>query len=140
MEFERVRTDELDLLGRAGGGIRRVALVACACGSPRTAGTGRVVELQLPGARSGISRKGFVYLPPQYFEPVYAHTLFPVVELLHGDPGDPTAWIYALHVPDIMDQEINSGAVGPMIVVMPATFSGAHGQDWPFGKQKAPVV
>lgn len=94
-----------------------------------TRGSGRVVRLQLPGARSGITRKGFVYLPPQYFEPAFAHTSFPVVELLHGDPGDPSGWVYALQVPDVLDRAIDSGAIGPMIVVMPATFDGKHGQD-----------
>jgi S-formylglutathione hydrolase FrmB len=106
-----------------------VTIPRLALSPTRTTGTGRVVELELPGAQSGISRKGFVYLPPQYFDPTYAHTAFPVVELLHGDPGDPSGWVYALQLPEIMDQEIGSGAVGPMIVVMPATFSGKHGQD-----------
>ena len=94
-----------------------------------TKGGGRVVELALTGAQSGISRKGFVYLPPQYFEPAYAQTRFPVLELLHGDPGAATGWVYALNVPGLMDHEINAGRLGPMIIVMPATFSGAHGQD-----------
>ena len=93
-----------------------------------TAGHGRVVQLQLPGARSGILRKGFVYLPPQYFDPRYARTLFPVVELLHGDPGAANGWIYALNIPGVMDHEINAGRIGPMVVVMPATFQGKHGQ------------
>src|SRR5579884_1867617 len=34
-----------------------------------SAGAGRLVTLNLPGRRSGISRKGLVYLPPQYFQP-----------------------------------------------------------------------
>jgi enterochelin esterase-like enzyme len=104
--------------------IPRLALQA----TPTT-GTGRVVELDLPGTSSGIDRKGFVYLPPQYFEPAYATTSFPVVELLHGDPGDPEGWVYALGLPEAMDHAINSGDIGPMIVVMPATFTGKHGQD-----------
>lgn len=95
----------------------------------RTAGTGRVVRMDLVGARSGITRKGYVYLPPQYFMPAYANTQFPVVELLHGDPGDPSGWIYALHIPTLMDHAINAGRIGPMLIVMPATFRGAHGQD-----------
>ncbi len=37
--------------------------------------------------------------------------------------------MYALNVPGLMDHEINAGRLGPMIIVMPATFSGAHGQD-----------
>ena len=94
-----------------------------------TTGSGRVVQLDLPGARSAIMRKGFVYLPPQYFQPAYAHTSFPVLELLHGDPGDPSGWVYALQVPGLMDHAIDNGTIGPMIVVMPATFDGKHGQD-----------
>jgi S-formylglutathione hydrolase FrmB len=95
----------------------------------RTVGSGRVVGLALAGARSGITRHGFVYLPPQYFQAAYASTAFPVVELLHGDPGDPTNWIYGLRLPDLLDHEINSGRIGPMVVVMPSTFDGKHGQD-----------
>ncbi len=90
---------------------------------------GRLVQLQLPGAASGLNRSGFVYLPPQYFEPAYANARFPVLELLHGQPGDPGNWIYALRLPTVMHDEINAGRVGPMVVVMPATYSGAHGTD-----------
>jgi S-formylglutathione hydrolase FrmB len=92
-------------------------------------GTGRVVELKLPGAVSGISRSAYVYLPAQYFEPAYAHVRFPVLELLHGDPGAPSNWIYGLNLRDVMDAAIQTGRVGPMVVVMPATFSGVHGND-----------
>lgn len=95
----------------------------------RTAGSGRVVRLDLAGAQSGIARKGYVYLPPQYFESAYATVSFPVIELLHGDPGDPTNWIYGLNLPDLLDHEIDSGTIGPMVVVMPGTFDGKHGQD-----------
>jgi S-formylglutathione hydrolase FrmB len=92
-------------------------------------GTGRVVQLKLPGASSGITRSAYVYLPPQYFEPAYANTAFPVLELLHGDPGTPNNWIYALGLPAVMDTAIQTGQIGPLIVVMPATFTGPHGND-----------
>jgi enterochelin esterase-like enzyme len=104
--------------------IPRLALAAHV-----TSGSGRVVRLALAGAKSGITRNGFVYLPPQYFQPAYASTSFPVVELLHGDPGDPSGWLYGLHVPALMDHLIDTGVIGPMVVVMPATFQGKHGQD-----------
>ena len=87
--------------------IPRLPLVATV-----TKGSGRVVELALAGAQSGISRKGFVYLPPQYFQPAYAHARFPVLELLHGDPGAATGWVYALNVPALMDHEIGAGRIG----------------------------
>ena len=94
-----------------------------------TTGAGRVVRLDLPGKRSGIDRGAFVYLPPQYFQPTYATTRFPVLELLHGDPGEASGWIYGLGLAQTLDREIDTGRVGPMVVVMPTTFSGAHGQD-----------
>jgi S-formylglutathione hydrolase FrmB len=94
-----------------------------------TTGKGSVLQLALPGGLSGITRKGYVYLPPQYAEPAYKNASFPVVELLHGDPGNSAGWIYGLHVPQLMDAAIDAGQIGPMIVVMPSTFDGAHGQD-----------
>jgi enterochelin esterase-like enzyme len=94
-----------------------------------TTGSGRVVWMALPGARSGISRRGYVYLPPQYFQPGFAAIRFPVLELLHGDPGDPSGWVYGLSLAKVMDAEIDAGRVGPMVVVMPSTFNGSHGQD-----------
>jgi S-formylglutathione hydrolase FrmB len=106
-----------------------IAISPIALTAGPTTGTGRVVQLALPGARSGITRKGFVYLPPQYFEPRYKNAAFPVLELLHGDPGNPTGWIYALNVPELMDSAIDTGEIGPMVIVMPATFDGSHGQD-----------
>jgi enterochelin esterase-like enzyme len=94
-----------------------------------TSGAGRVVRLDLPGAKSDITRRGYVYLPPQYFQPAYATTRFPVLELLHGDPGEANGWIYGLGLADILDREIDAGRVGPMVVVLPSTYSGKHGQD-----------
>lgn len=94
-----------------------------------TTGTGRVVRLDLPGKRSGLDRRAYVYLPPQYFQPAYANTRFPVLELLHGDPGEAGGWVYGLGLAQILDHQIATGQVGPMVVVMPTTFSGAHGQD-----------
>jgi S-formylglutathione hydrolase FrmB len=106
-----------------------IAIAPIALAAHATVGKGRVVQLALPGAHSGITREGYVYLPPQYFEPAYKNASFPVVELLHGDPGNPSGWVYALHVPHIMDSAVDDGQIGPMVVVMPATFDGPHGQD-----------
>jgi len=60
-------------------------------------GTGRLESMQMPGKLSGINRGGLVYLPPQYFQPRYAHTSFPVLELMHGSPGSPSTWIVHLN-------------------------------------------
>lgn len=85
-----------------------------------SAGHGEIRQVTLPGKRSGITRSGYIYLPPQYFERAYAHTRFPVVELLHGSPGNPVNWVLQINIQSIMDQLIDKNLAGPMIVVMPS--------------------
>ena len=87
-------------------------------------GHGQIQQLTLNGSRSGISRAGYVYLPPQYFQRKYAHTRFPVVELLHGSPGTPVNWVLQINIASIMDQLIAKNFVGPLIIVMPSIDSG----------------
>src|SRR5690348_4934569 len=99
---------------------------------------GRVLTVTLPGAQSGITRQGYVYLPPQYFQRAYAHTRFPVVELLHGTPSLASSWLVHMHVDALANQLISHRLMGPMVLVMPQTYSGStyqeclnssHGQD-----------
>ncbi len=86
---------------------------------------GKVLTVSLPGPRSGIKRTGYVYLPPQYFQPVYAHTRFPVVELLHGTPSLASSWLVHMHVDALANQLISHRLMGPMVLVMPQTYSGS---------------
>jgi enterochelin esterase-like enzyme len=92
-------------------------------------GAGRLESVQLPGKLSGINRGGLVYLPPQYFDPKYAHTDFPVVELIHGTPGSPSAWIVHLRVAAIASQLIDQRLTGPMILVIPTMSVGTDFQE-----------
>lgn len=85
-----------------------------------SAGHGAIQQFMLAGKHSGISREAYVYLPPQYFDRTYAHTRFPVVELLHGSPGSPVNWVLQINIQSIMDQLIDKNLIGPMIVVMPS--------------------
>ena len=89
-------------------------------------GHGRVEVVTLAGARSGISRRGLVYLPPQYFQPAYAHTVFPVVELLRGTPGTPRNWVEQLHVAHVLDHLVATHRMGPVVAVMPTMSVGSH--------------
>ena len=53
-------------------------------------GRGRLLSLSMPGTVSGVyGRDALVWLPPQYDDPRYRTKRFPVLELLHGDPGGP---------------------------------------------------
>jgi enterochelin esterase-like enzyme len=90
---------------------------------------GRIESVQLPGKTSGINRGGLIYLPPQYFEPRYAHTDFPVLELMHGSPGSPSTWIVHLNLAATATRLIDSRLTGPMIIVMPTMNIGRDFQD-----------
>jgi len=82
--------------------------------------TGSLLTVPLFGRRSHINRQGLVWLPPQYNDPAYAHTRFPVVELIPGTPGQPADWISSLHVTTLLAQLTASRHIGPMVVVMAA--------------------
>lgn len=86
---------------------------------PARAGHGQLLHVVLPGPASGISRSGYVYLPPAYFDPLDAHRRFPVLELIHGSPGRPSDWLNTLRVTQVMDSEVNRGRMQPLVLVMP---------------------
>ncbi|MGH3282382.1 MAG: alpha/beta hydrolase, partial [Trebonia sp.] len=88
--------------------------------------SGRIGWVNLGGKVSGYSRRGLVYLPPQYYEAGYAHVQFPVVELFHGTPGTPLTWETVLKVGQVMDLLIAKHLAGPMVLVMPAINGGHH--------------
>ena len=59
---------------------------------------GYLFQTSVAGVRSHLTRDVYVYLPPQYFQKRYAHYKFPVIELLHGSPGNPQAWVDVMGV------------------------------------------
>jgi Putative esterase len=70
---------------------------------------GFTFRVALPGRRSHISRLGLIYLPPQYFHSQYRHYRFPVIELIHGQPGVPQDWINVAGVTATLDELVNRG-------------------------------
>jgi enterochelin esterase-like enzyme len=66
----------------------------------------------------------YAYLPPQYFQPGYGHYRFPVVELIHGQPGVPQDWINVVGVTATMDDLVNRGLAKPAVLVMPDANGG----------------
>ena len=88
--------------------------------------TGSLTDIDLPGALSRIDRHGLIYLPPQYTDPKYADVRFPVVELFHGSPGQPSDWELTLNIAHLTDLLIAKHAVGPMVLVMPASNTSSH--------------
>ena len=78
----------------------------------------------ITGRHSHISRQALIYLPPQYFSKAYANYRFPVIELLHGSPGEPSAWVNVMNVVPIYLQAMASGKAAPAVLVMPDTDGG----------------
>jgi enterochelin esterase-like enzyme len=78
----------------------------------------------ITGARTRITRQAIIYEPPQYFQKAYKHYRFPAIELLHGSPGSPIAWIDVLDVVDTYLGLLASGQAKPAILVMPDTDGG----------------
>jgi S-formylglutathione hydrolase FrmB len=85
---------------------------------------GYLFQTTITGLRSHLTRVVYIYLPPQYFQKPYAHYRFPVVELLHGSPGNPEQWISAM---DVIPTYLNLLVAHPSdaaVLVMPDTDGG----------------
>ena len=92
-------------------------------------GRGRLVSIAMPGTVSGVyGRDALVWLPPQYDDPRYRRYRFPVLELLHGDPGGPGQWTNGLQLPQVLDREYATHTAAPLVVVMPDVAGGFHDQ------------
>ena len=63
-----------------------------------------------------------IYLPPDYY---VSNRRYPVVYLLHGYGDDETGWVQLGEVDRIADDNIKTGDLPPMIIVMPN-----GGQTW----------
>jgi enterochelin esterase-like enzyme len=85
---------------------------------------GTVFATYVTGPKTHIRREVLVYLPPQYFQTAYAHYRFPVIELLHGSPGDPSAWINVLDVTTDFLTLLTNHQADPSVLIMPDTDGG----------------
>ncbi len=87
---------------------------------------GYTLRLMVTGPRSRITRVVYVYLPPQYFQPGYQAYRFPVIELIHGQPGKPEDWISVVGVTDTFDHLLAEKLARPAVLVMPDANGGAR--------------
>jgi enterochelin esterase-like enzyme len=83
--------------------------------------TGYLFQTQVSAPKIKVSRTVFIYLPPQYFQAKYAHYRFPVIELLHGSPGNPQQWVNVMNVLPTLDDLLASHQADPAVLVMPDT-------------------
>ncbi len=89
---------------------------------------GRLVTVDLAGPASHLSRPAVVWLPAAYDDPTRPDRRFPVVELIHGDPGEPRGFVYGMHVDQVVDELQGTGRMPPTVIVMPTASTGWHGQ------------
>ncbi len=87
---------------------------------------GYTLRLVLHGQRSHLTRVVYVYLPPQYFQPRFGNYQFPVIELIHGQPGEPQDWIDVVGVEVTLNQLVGSGQARPAVLVMPDANGGSR--------------
>jgi enterochelin esterase-like enzyme len=116
----RLQTGRSTLAGTTGTG-RPLARQATSLGQrkkPDPAVDGQIEQVQVQGARTGLTTQAYVFLPPQYFHPGFAKRRFPVMYDFTGFPGLPVQLVTRMKVPAVAAQEMNSGRVQPMVIVM----------------------
>ncbi len=106
------------LTGKAGG-ITKLGLSPQA--RAEATQTGYLFETTVKGRLSRISRTVYIYLPPQYFLDKYASYRFPVIEMLHGSPGNPEQWVDPMNILPTLDDMIATHQADPAVLVMPDT-------------------
>jgi enterochelin esterase-like enzyme len=82
---------------------------------------GYLFQTSVTGARSHLTRDVLVYLPPQYFQKSFRHYKFPVIELLHGSPGGPRAWVDVMGVIPTFLSLLGTHPDDAAVLVMPDT-------------------
>ena len=98
-------------------------------------------QATITGPESKIVGSVMVWLPAQYFEAAYAHSNFPVVELLSGTPGTPQTWLEGMQAPTVMGRLTSADEAHPFILVAASiNVDGHHDPDCsniPGGQQVA---
>ena len=79
---------------------------------------GRVETVEIHGPISQIRTEAHVYLPPQYFQRRYAHTVFPAAEVFTGYPGSNQMLVHKLQYPALLLRDLHHHHAQPMVLVM----------------------
>jgi enterochelin esterase-like enzyme len=80
---------------------------------------GKILQITVTGEDTGIvSAANYVYLPPEYFQPAYAHVRFPVVLALTGYPNDTWSIVRWLDLPSTAANLVSRGKIRPAVYVM----------------------
>ena len=85
---------------------------------------GYLFQTSVTGVHSHLTRDVYVYLPPQYFQKPFRHYKFPVIELLHGSPGNPQAWVDVMAVIPTFLSLLETHPKDAAVLVMPDNDGG----------------
>ncbi|MFJ1794634.1 alpha/beta hydrolase [Kitasatospora griseola] len=100
---------------------------------------GRLEKVRLPGAATGLSTEGYVYLPPQYFQPAFQDKRFPAAIAITGFPGDAKNLITKLNYPAVQLKLTVENKTKPTVLVLmrpsPAMPRDTECEDVPGGPQ-----
>jgi enterochelin esterase-like enzyme len=81
-------------------------------------GGGHLQKVVINGSGTRLSEPAYVYLPPQYDDPAYAHRFFPVILVFTGYPGTPENLITRMKYPTIAAQAIHQNQLQPTVLVL----------------------
>ncbi|MFI5984381.1 alpha/beta hydrolase [Streptomyces sp. NPDC051555] len=87
-------------------------------GGGRPAVGGQILKVSIAGEKSKITSPGYVWLPPEYFQPQHAKANFPAGIVLTGYPGTAENLIKGLNYPMTAYKQAKAGKMKPMILVM----------------------
>lgn len=79
---------------------------------------GQILKVAITGQKSKITSPGYVWLPPEYFQPQHKDENFPASIVLTGYPGTAENLIKGLDYPMKAFSLSKSGKMKPMILVM----------------------
>ncbi|MFC1418267.1 alpha/beta hydrolase [Streptacidiphilus cavernicola] len=79
---------------------------------------GQYSAVTIVGEHSGIQQQAYVYLPPEYFQPAFQHTAFPVLTTYVGYPGSIQGVMARLKLPQTAAKMMAAGQMRPTIVVL----------------------
>lgn len=87
----------------------------------RDTAAGQIIMTTLNGPKSGVSGKVWVWLPPEYNDPKYAKTGFPVLTLYAGgqSAGYNTWTDNQLPIQEVNAELVKAGKAHPFIMIMP---------------------
>ena len=79
---------------------------------------GRLESAVIHGGITQLRASAHIFLPPQYFQPRYAHTLFPALEVFTGYPGSNRQLTEKLKYQHFLLRDLHHHTARPMVLVM----------------------